>query len=239
MHNPVRHTNLIMKRYITIMVLGIMAASASAQGWLDTTAPDRLVAVGARLSINSSNTVRAHDGAAAGTMLDSWGTGMGAGLTVQLNFNNAFGIQPGFFFQSRSHNYSYTYSAHASETVNFNAHEYGHTRCTNFQVPVLAVCTLSPSQSLKWAFEFGPYFNFGLGGSDKGTEEIGTEVRTYSDPYFDARHKFMFGFKMGTTLQVLGHYSFGIHYEAGAGHVWKNGWDGRAKCWSFTLGYDF
>lgn len=226
-----------MKKILAALLLFTTIMPAAAQGWLDTSAPDKLLNLGVRLGINSANTTCNPTDWRDGATLDSWGTGMQAGIVAGLHFNNAFGIQPGILFQSRSHNYSYVYAP--QELGLPNKHEFGHTRSTAFQIPVLAVVTLTPAENFRWAFEFGPYFNFGLGGSDKGTEEIGDAIRTYKDGYYDARHKFMFGFKMGTTLQIFHHYSLGIHYEAGAGHVWKNGRDGRAKCWSFTLGYDF
>ena len=113
-----------------------------------------------------------------------------------------------------------------------NVHEYGHTLSRSFQVPVMGIFKINPMENLVWSIEFGPYFNFGLSGSDKGTQEIGTALREYSDGYFDT------GFKMGTGLQVFDHYYLGIHYEAGACKVWKH-YNGHNKAWSFTLGYNF
>lgn len=97
----------------------------------------------------------------------------------------------------------------------------------------------NPAEGLRWSFDFGPCFTFGLGGSDKGTYEIGGESRHYSDGYFDNRHKFDFSLKMGTGIQVLDHYYLGVHYEAGCTKVWKHSLAGRNKAWTFTIGYDF
>ena len=56
-----------------------------------------------------------------------------------------------------------------------------------------------------------------------------------------------FGIKMGTGLQVLGHYYVGAHYLAGCIDAWKDRsignvtktYGGVTKAWVFTLGYDF
>lgn len=208
---------------------------ATAQDWIDTSEPDNLLTYGVRVGFNTSNATRG--GGDSRANLDAWGTGFDAGAVVSLNFNNSVSVQPGFFFQSRSHNYSYVIPQTADGTAP-NIHEYGHTLCRSFQVPVMGIFSMHPSESLKWSIEFGPYFNFGLTGSDKGTQEVGLASRDYSDGYYDHRKKFDFGFKMGSSLTVLDHYYLGIHYECGACSVWNNA-DGRNKAWTFTIGYDF
>lgn len=222
-------------RQLAAALLGLCGfATGMSQEWVDTSEPDRLLSFGVRTGFNTSNATRTDKGSAAN--LDSWGTGFDAGVVANLNFNNSVSLQPGFFFQSRSHNYSYV--IHHPEEGMPNVHEYGHTLCRSFQVPVMGIFKMHPSESLVWSIEFGPYFNFGLSGSDKGTQEIGMETRAYSDGYYDNRKKFDFGFKMGTGIQVLDHYYLGIHYECGACNVW-NHYEGRNKAWTFTIGYDF
>lgn len=219
---------------ISICLLGV--ASASAQEWIDTDEADRFITAGVRAGFNTANATRGSEHSNAN--LDAWGTGFDAGAVINLNFNNAVSVQPGFFFQSRSHNYSYVTATQADMGNSLNVHEYGHTLSRSFMVPIMGIFNMRPSENLKWSLEFGPYFNFGLSGSDKGTEEVGLAARDYKDGYFDARKKFDFGFKMGTGITLLEHYYLGIHYEAGACAVWKNG-SGRNKAWSFTIGYDF
>ena len=221
-------------RHLAALLCLCGTTTLSAQEWVDTSEPDNLLSYGVRVGFNTSNATRTGKGSIAN--LDSWGTGFDAGAVVNLNFNNSVSLQPGFFFQIRSHIYSYVIN-HPEEGMP-NAHEYGHTLCRSFQVPIMGIFKLHPSESMVWSIEFGPYLNFGLSGSDKGTQEIGLESREYSDGYYDNRKKFDFGFKMGTGLQIFGHYYLGIHYECGACDVWKY-YDGRNKAWTFTLGYDF
>lgn len=217
-------------------MLLLASATSTAQEWIDTYEADELMTYGVRLGFNTSNATRSTKGAISS--LDSWGTGFDVGAVVSLNFNNAVSLQPGFFFQSRSHNYSYI-MPWPSVTDNMpNVHEYGHTRYTSFQMPVMGVLKLRPAENLVWSLECGPYLNFGLGGSDKGTQDAGEQSRKYSDGYFDHRKKFDFGFKMGSGIQFLDHYYIGIHYEAGCCSVWKY-YGGKNKAWTFTLGYDF
>ena len=192
----------------TSLICLVAVSAASAQEWVDTGEADDLLSYGVRVGFNTSNATRTKNGSVAN--LDAWGTGFNAGVVVNLNINNALSLQPGFFFQSRSHDYSYVLDY--PEEAMPNVQEKGN--------------------------RVRPYFNFGLSGSDKGTQEIGTALREYSDGYFDNRKKFDFGFKMGTGLQVFDHYYLGIHYEAGACKVWKH-YNGHNKAWSFTLGYNF
>ena len=67
-------------------------------------------------------------------------------------------------------------------------------------------------------------------------------------PLFDRKPAGVdFGIKMGTGLQVLGHYYVGAHYLAGCIDAWKDRsignvtktYGGVTKAWVFTLGYDF
>lgn len=219
---------------IFIAALSCLCAvgSAGAQEWIDTDEASDFLSFGVRTGFNTANATRG--GKETRANLDAWGTGFNAGVVINLNFNNAVSVQPGFFFQSRSHNYSYVTTQEGSA----NVHEYGHTLSRSFQVPVMGIFNMHPTDNIKWSLEFGPYFNFGFSGSDKGTMEVGLVSRDYKDGYFDNRKKFDFGFKMGSGITILEHYYLGIHYECGACEVWKNG-GGRNKAWSFSVGYDF
>ena len=220
------------RKYIAAALLAAATLSAPAQEWIDTSDSDSFLTFGARVGFNTANATRGGEGTKAN--LDSWGTGFNAGVIASINFNKAVSVQPGFFFQSRSHNYSYVTPVPDQP----NMHEYGHTLYRTFQVPIMGVFTLHPGENLAWSFEFGPYFQFGLSGSDKGTYEVALTERAYKDGYFDHRKKFDFGFKFGTGVTVLEHYYLGLHYEAGTCSVWED-YGGRNKAWSFTVGYNF
>lgn len=225
-------------RLITGAILALSGAlAAGAQTWINTDEPDDLLTYGVRVGFNVSNATGASSPAKP-INLDAWGTGFDAGAVVNINFNSSVALQPGFFFQSRSHDYSYMWHTLTDAGTVQNVHDYGHTLSRSFQIPLMGIFNMYPVEGLKWSLEFGPYFNFGLSGSDKGTQERNNVEMDYSDGYYDSRKKFDFGFKMGSGIQVAGHYYLGIHYEAGACAVWKEG-KGHNKAWTFTLGYDF
>ena len=222
-------------RTFAIALVALTATAAQADEWIDTGTADSFMNFGARIGFNTSNATTGLEGAAAN--LDSWGTGFDLGVVANLNFMQCLSVQPGFFFESRSHNYSYV--TRPGTVLEANTHEYGHTRNTQFKVPVMAVFTMDPVENVRWSIDFGPVFNFGIGGSDKGTYEVADQLRSYKDGYYDQRAKFDLGLKMGTGLTVLEHYYLGLHYEAGTCHVWKGHKGGHNKSWQFTLGYNF
>lgn len=230
-----------MKSRFKFFILGLLAltvSSAGAQNFFDTSAPDKFINFGVRLGINTSNQTSPSYGKISN--LDSWGTGFDAGAVVDINFRDFLSVQPGFFFESRSHNYSYISEALTGGSIPDVAN-YGHTRSTWFKIPLLASVKFNPASNLRWALEAGPVFGFGLGGSDKShffSPDYGwTRFKT---GYFDNRKKWSFGWKLGTTLRYAGHYLLGIHYEAGTSDVYKSDIvGGRHKAWVFTLGYDF
>lgn len=220
------------KGIISAMLCGAMLLSVgnmSAKKFFDTSEPEDLFNIGVRTGFNmataslSSNNMRHTQ--------TSWGTGFDAGAVVNINFRDYLTIQPGFFYQSRSQNYGFI----KSDDIKM-----GHALNYSFYVPVLASVRFNVTDNLRWSVDFGPYFAFGVGKSDKGWQTTLDGVSPYDDGYYKARHRNGWGFKMGSGMNVLQHYYVGIHYMAGASNVWKvDGRSGRGKAWTFTLGYDF
>lgn len=225
------------KQAIIAAAMIVVTATASAQDFFDTSAPERMIGVGVRVGVNTSNQTSPGDG--KDLSLDSWGTGFTAGAVVDLNFREFFTLQPGVFFESRSHNYSYiTKSDNTADVPGIDT--YGHTRSTWMKIPLMASVRMNPASSLQWALEAGPVFGFGLGGSDKTHFDTpSTGPLTFKTGYFDTRKKWSFGWKFGTTVRYARHYSIGVHYEAGTSRVYKDLKGGHHKAWTFTLGYDF
>lgn len=186
-----------------------------------------------------------------------WKTGFDIGAVVDLNITKFLTLQPGFFFQNRS--YDYTIIA-----VDYNngslSDKFGHTRSYHFQIPILLSLRLNLSNDFRWNLEFGPYIAFGLGGDNK-IESYSTQVTNnghsiinvgYERDYFSesdgnivGMQKFDWGFKMGTAFTFRKHYSLGIHYSAGCKNIANQHADflkeanAKNKIWSITLGYDF
>lgn len=218
----------------------VLTENASAKGLFDTSAPSNIFTFGARIGINTANFSPGSSFPAESTTTNNnWGTGFNVGIVVNLNLRGFFVIQPGFFFESRSNDFTSVYASSDNMSVSN-----GHTRNYTFQIPILASLRITPVKFLKWSIDFGPYISFGLGGktkSDIQTMQPGNiyEGYNYNNGYYDNHKRMDFGLKMGTGITILSHYYFGIHYEAGMLDAFKNSLGGKNKAWTFTLGYDF
>ena len=217
-----------LKSALTISLLAICANSADAKDFFDTSSPDKTFSLGARIGLNCSN--QTHNKDFTKLNLDKWGTGFDAGVICDINFKNFISVQPGFFFESRSHDYAYIYNYLPTENL-----EYGHTRFYSFTVPVLASLKLYPADFIRWSIDLGPYFQFGISGSDKGV----SNSIDFKDGYFDNRKKCDVGLKLGTGVTLFDHYYLGIHYSTGFNNVYKDLYGGHHKAWTMTIGYDF
>jgi len=229
-------------RYI-LSSLAIIAAtsSVSASDFVSTEPAERLFNFGVRLGVNASNRTFSKDYFNTYNV-NSWGTGIDAGIVLNLNMRDFFSIQPGFFFESRTGNYSYVQDYINQNNENDNFSQIGHVRTYNFVVPVMLSFRFNIADNLKWLVEAGPYAQFKLHSSD--SDKI--EVISQSSPSMPvaietAKSNFTdFGAKIGTGIMVNDHYSFSIHYLAGMSNVWKAPFEGgKNKAWTFTLGYDF
>ena len=222
-----------MKKLFLAIACLVAAASLQAADFFSTAAPSKYFGVGVRIGFNTSNSTMGK-----GPDLwnhSSWGTGFNAGVVADICIRDFIAIQPGFFYQSRSNSYTYiwSHSAMPDEVV------VGHTLNYTFQVPVVASVRFNVTDNVRWRVDFGPTFSFGLGKSDKGKSFLPAESN-FDDGYYDNRHKFEVGLKMGTGLNIFKHYYVGVHYVAGLRDVYKvKGFGGRNKTWSFVLGYDF
>ncbi|MDD2961010.1 MAG: porin family protein [Muribaculaceae bacterium] len=231
----------------------------TASEFMDSSPASKPIGLGIRLGITSSsvgmNTKDIYPDLKKG--ITEWGAGFEVGAVVNLNIKNFFTLQPGFFFQNKSYN---------STLINMNSanqkleNALGHSRFYYFQIPVLCSFRFNITNELKWNVDFGPYFAFGIGGDTK-YESFSTEInngnaiiesRDYKYDYFgdsnsyNVRMKsFDWGFKIGTGLTFLQHYSLSVYYNIGCKNVANNHQSflkdpsAKNKQWSFTLGYDF
>lgn len=229
-------------RHITsCLFLAASAIPSFALDFVSTEPAERLFNIGVRLGVNASNQTFSKDYFSAWNV-NSWGTGMDLGVVLNLNVKEFISIQPGFFFQSRSGNYSYVEPYVNSSNEKDTYIQVGHSRSYNFLVPVMASFRFNLAHNLKWIAEAGPYAHFKLHSSDSDKIEIinqdtqGGIIKTET-----AKGNFTdFGLKIGTGIMLNDRYSFSIHYLAGASDVWKAPCEGgKNKAWTFTLGYDF
>lgn len=234
-----------MKKIITLLLAFICLgpASVKAQEFFDTSAPEDLMNLGVRLGVNTSNRNLNKDVFNVWNN-NSWGTGIDVGVVADINFRNWISVQPGFFFESRSGKYSYVnIYGYDDDQSRILMTQYGKDRSYSFIIPILASVHFNVSQDVRWNVEFGPYYQIVLKNKLNGD----FSVPAYNSPdglpagYIPVHSsKGDFGFKMGTTLEILKHYLVGVHYEAGALRPWKDGnLGGHRKAWVFSIGYNF
>lgn len=242
-----------MKKAILIGTIVALAAPAvMASDFFDTSRPEKNISFGARVGINTSN-MTVNEGVFDLWNKNAWGTGFDIGVVANINIREYFTLQPGFFFQSRSGDYTYASTYFEPETdADGNTQlksammvQFGHNRNYNFVIPVMASFRFNITSGCKWLVEVGPYFNFRLHNSGSGSQYSQTfEGNDLSQIVLHAEdgktRTFDAGFKFGTGFLFRNHYYVGAHYMAGCCPVWKNNdMDGRNKAWTFTLGYDF
>lgn len=191
--------------------------------------------LGVRVGFNTSN-ITASSKAFNGYNVNSWGLGFNAGVVCDLNIREYISIQPGFFYGTRSGNFIYRQTG-TPGTADFQP---GHMRSYHLTVPIVASLHFNIADNVRWDVDFGPYVDF----------RLNTTGDTFSYAYYEpdgnptaSKGKMAnadFGFKMGSGIQVFGHYYIGAHYYAGALHAWKGNFlNGHNKSWTFTIGYDF
>lgn len=221
---------------LAVMSLALLAgAPAASAQFFDTSEPEELFNLGVRLGVNTS--VQTANGVVGNFYnKNSWGTGVELGVVASINIREYLSLQPGFFIESRSGDFTYINAHYPTEGIEAATYtiDVGHYRRCLFNIPILASVHFNVSDDIRWDLDFGPYFSFSVGQSTDRIQLSSHDIATLKYRTLN------FGFKMGSGLQVKDHYYFGIHYLAGCTGVWKKEtYGGRNKAWTFTLGYDF
>lgn len=233
-----------MKLRILFSAIAIASICSTAfsqeKDFFSTEESPKLFTFGVRAGLNTSN--RTMPGYAFNAWnVNSWGTGIDVGAVATINFRDYLALQPGFFFESRSGNFSYASEYITNNNTVDTQYQLGHYRSYNFTIPIMGIVRFNLSDDLRLLGELGPYLQFVLSSSDANDIVYLTRYPAATDYYMRAadQNKFDVGFKIGTGLQFREHYSFEIHYMAGMVNAWKDPNGGHNKAWTFTLGYDF
>lgn len=242
---------------LTILAGLILSGNAQADDFMDTGVPSKPISIGVRFGLNSSGHKMALDGYSDNVSVNH-GTGWTAGAVVDLNVREFFSVQPGFFYENRS--YDYTVIRHSDNgNVKKLNNEIGHTRYNMFTIPVLAVFRFNITSHLQWDVAAGPYFGFSLGNGSDDVESIAMSyqgnngqdnstdsysyVKTSRDFYGGEQwqHKsFDWGLKIGTGIRLNKRYSLSFYYMNGFKDISADrDWTMKNHSWSFVLGYDF
>lgn len=225
-----------MKRFVSlaIAILILIPAAANA-AFMDTNLPEKPFNIGARLGMNWANNSISSKLANTTWDTSSWGTGFEMGVIADLVMRDWIAIQPGLFYQSRSHTYSLVCD-------NANDIYLMHNLSYTLQIPVLCSARFNVTENIRWIAECGPYMSVFMGHQDSGmTISIDPEMGEAPADLTSRRNSVLVGVKVGTGILVRDHYWIGVHYQGGFNNLYKSKAPigSHAKTWSLTVGYNF
>lgn len=216
--------------------------------FFSTEQSEQFITYGARIGVNTSNRTISSEAFPACYHNESWGTGFDLGGVVNFNFLDCVSVQPGLFFESRSGRNVLMGTASGSGLPDDGSEiaQAGKYNAYDIVIPVMGVAHFNVAEQVRWNLEVGPYVSFTLGSSMKNNRYVvdgPSQVTLFRQKPAGAD----FGFKMGTSIDVLGNYYLGVHYMAGCTRAWQNrelenltkSYGGRTKAWVFTVGYNF
>lgn len=244
---------------LSVIALSACAIEVRANDFMDKGASGSFIEFGVRLGVNSSSQKINHSDIYSDTQrtFTEWKAGFEVGAIVDLNIKDYFTLQPGFFFQNKSYDYTVLKANFGNGTME---QMLGHTRFYYFQIPVLASLRFNLSHDFRWHIDFGPYFAFGLGGDNEMevfsayiNNGDGAIKRTnYKEKFFGdgdgnivGMKKFDWGAKLGTAFTFKRHYTLGIHYNLGLKNIANSNIKHLKKAsaynreWVVSLGYNF
>ncbi len=247
-----------MKKIFLSLIAFVMASTSIAQtsDFFDHGLPDRLFVLGVRMGVNTSNLSDNYSTERANMIFarNQWKAGFTVGAVMDINVRNFLTLQPGVFLQTRNHDYSHIFVG--DDAKYFKSYQ-GNRSSSYIQIPILASLRKQFTPELQVQVDFGPYFMYGIGGSDEyrcyssNFLETGEErIESYrgEEDFFGsdgAVKGYDWGFKFGAGAVIMDHYYIGVHYEAGCRNILKKDkltrqeYSGHNKVWNFTIGYNF
>lgn len=213
---------------IVVLLLGIFTVPTTAQTtWWDSSKSNEGVSISAQVGINLSKFIH----------VDRWnGTkaGVNIGIFAEKSILNSLGVKVGILYSMKG-------------TVGKNDGGFGGTLKTTFspaylEIPILASYRLQWNENLRFSFDFGPYFAFGLYGKDSkkySGSNIANDSDTESNLFTDQLKRFDFGLQFGPSVVFRDRYSAGLIFDAGVANISNMG--GKVGNFSFmiNLGYKF
>lgn len=214
---------------IASLVAGLISLSAAAQiNWWDSSRADAGVSLSGQLGLNLSRF----------THVERWnGTkaGVNIGVFAEKPILNSLAVKGGVLYTMKG-------------TVGKNDGGFGGELTTTFspaylEIPILSSYRLQYNESVRFTFDFGPYFAFGLHGKDVKkwkAGNVGSDTRTEYDVFSDSQLKrFDFGFQFGPSVVYRNRYSAGLIFDCGAADISNMG--GKVGNFTFmiNLGYKF
>lgn len=229
------------KVFLTFMcavcTLTVSAQRASSSRFFSTNQAEKPVTIGIRTGGNLST----FTGDGTDNLKSRFG--FNVGVNVDYSIIESFGIQTGLYFTTKGakneyvEDYSYGYIS-GKETAN----------PMYLQIPVLASYRYNINDNLRWEFNAGPYFAFGVGGKLKDEWTVTTidrrnsTIEAYEDEedfFDDGINSFDMGIALGTGFTVNKFY-FGIQYEIGMTNIYDSSdYSMKNSNFTFNIGYNF
>ena len=228
------------KILLTFALIAGLALPASALDFFSTAKPKRLLDLGVRIGVNTSNRTISDDYFNIQN-LNSWGTGFDIGVIAGFNIRDYLSIEPGLFFESRSGRFSYMSKVYGLEEETYA--KWGKGMQYNFTIPVMASFHFNVLNVMRWNVDVGPYFQINLKNTFAGKfkyPELLYENGVLQTHLFKTKAAGCdVGLKFGTSLLLFKHYYVGVHYLAGFLSPWNpRDLGGVNKEWMFTIGYN-
>ena len=245
---------------LTLLIATLLPVPSSAQRRIiDTSKPDKILTVGARIGLNSSGMDNNYLSLLSDMIQNNfyWRMGGQIGGVVDLHFRKFFALETGVFWELR--NYECALMS-ANYVDDYMGSMFVHSRANYLNFPVVASFRLNIIPQSVWHFDLGIYYAYGLSGKKKThqyyafSDENGQLIfdqQIDKTNYFKAQAKdFLavghsdFGLRIGTGITFLGHYFFGVYYQRGLKNIAKN-IEGAAKVklnnvnWHVNIGYNF
>lgn len=219
----------IIRFVIAALFAGLISLSSAAQAsWWDTSKSDEGVSLSAQLGLNLSRF----------THVDRWNgvrAAVNVGIMAEKPIIKSLAIKGGILYTMKG-------------TVGKNDGGFGGELTTTFspsylEIPILASYLLQYNEAVRFTFDFGPYFAFGLHGKDVKqwkAGNVGSDTRDERDVFSDSQLKrFDFGFQFGPSVVFKEFYSAGLIFDCGVANISNMG--GKVGNFTFmiNLGYKF
>ena len=205
-----------MPKYIYTIIGLILATDIQAQSLWDSSKPDDIFTYKVLTGMNVSST----DGNEATAVR----TGYHIGGMVDYNIVKSFSVCSGLSFATKGF--------HSGR---------GKADLVYIQIPIIASYRLETPTGVKFHFNVGPYFSYGIGG------EINFEPLDFNYYYlFDQKSfgdkgfftRYDVGLSAGAYI-LLGHVQLGVSYEYGLKDIAKVYGEFHNRNVSMTVGYNF
>lgn len=222
-------TMLILRQVLAaLLAVSISFSAVSQTNWWDSSKSVEGFSLSAQLGLNLSRFIH----------VDRWNrvrAGVNVGIMAEKPIIKSLAVKAGVLYTMKG-------------SVGKNVDGFGGELTTTFspsylEIPILASYRYLYNDAVRFLFDFGPYFAFGLHGKDVKkwkAGNVGSDTRTERDVFSDSQLKrFDFGFQFGPSLVFKDRYSAGLIFDCGVTDISNMG--GKVGNFTFmiNLGYKF